>query len=57
MIMAKEIINRGIKHTLVPASASYANHCTKCSLKQTCGNTSFLEALIECEEDTMYAAI
>lgn len=54
--MAKEIINRGIKHTLVPASASYANHCTGCSLRSVCSGTNapFVEALIECDEFTHY---
>jgi len=54
--MAKEIINRGIKHTLVPASASYANHCTRCSLRSVCSgpNAPFIYALIECDELSHY---
>lgn len=54
--MAKEIINRGVKHTLVPASANYVNHCTHCSLKSVCSGTNapFIEALIECDELSHY---
>ena len=54
--MAKDIIYRGIKHTLTIASASYANHCTDCSLKHVCygNNASEIEDEIECDKNTMY---
>lgn len=57
--MAKEIINRGIKHTLVPACASFTNHCTHCSLRKVCSgpNAPFLKGLIECDELTHYEVL
>lgn len=57
--MANEIINKGIKHTLVPASASHAMHCTGCSLRNVCDSPDapFIEALIECEENSHYAIL
>lgn len=56
--MAKDIIYKGVQHTLTAASASYHNRCTGCSLKYVCDgiDSARIEDDIECDENSNYFA-